>query len=121
MRDRLVELVKQAETEANKYIERENKAGRIPTAEDVATVYADYLIANGVIAPPCKAGDKIYKLYTNYSPFVSDYTVEEYGIPVKTVVGGYAIIPFSEVGKTVYLDEKEAMQALEAVKGRAEL
>ena len=28
---------------------------------------ADHLIANGVIVPPCKVGDKVWELYTQYN------------------------------------------------------
>ena len=54
MRDRLIELVKQ----------------RLPYGVSVGAKFeqrfcekvADYLLANGVIVPPCKIGDKVYYL-----------------------------------------------------------
>lgn len=50
MRDRLIELIRQAKKQtkgANCDIERN-------------MIFADYLIANGVIVPPAKFGDTIY-------------------------------------------------------------
>lgn len=53
MSDRLVELIRQGKKEFTKsditYIE---------------TYLADYLIANGVIVPPCKVGDEIWVVET---------------------------------------------------------
>lgn len=53
-KDRLIELIKEAKKQtknANSDLERN-------------MVFADYLIENGVIVPPCKVGDKMYKLCT---------------------------------------------------------
>ncbi len=50
MRDRLIELIKQAKKQtknANCDIERN-------------MIFADHLLANGVIVPPCKVGDSVY-------------------------------------------------------------
>jgi hypothetical protein len=52
MRDRLIELIRQAKKStkgANCDLERE-------------MLFADYLLANGVIVPPCKVGDVVYRL-----------------------------------------------------------
>lgn len=44
MRDRLIELLKNAPRNTRAFYDQ----------------YADYLIANGVIVPPCKVGDDVY-------------------------------------------------------------
>lgn len=74
---------------------------------------ADYMLDNGIVVPPVKVGDKVYKIFTKYSPFVSDYVVENYGIPIKNVFEHYEVIPFDEIGKTVFLTKEEAEKALE--------
>lgn len=56
MRDRLIELI--------------NSYPCMSTAEDcflesISDDLADYLLANGVIVPPCKVGDKVYELTTS--------------------------------------------------------
>lgn len=53
MRDRLIELLKKT---VYRY-----------QYQDPAEAVADYLLANGVIVPPCKVGDKIYMLVTKHT------------------------------------------------------
>ena len=54
-RDRLIELIKNAPTTDTVY-------GGIKLKQPAQTVQtiADYLLANGVIVPPCKVGDVVY-------------------------------------------------------------
>lgn len=53
MRERLIELI------ANE-----------PNSVDSIVAHADYLLANGVIVPPCKAGDVCYPLPRYRTPLV---------------------------------------------------
>ena len=55
MRDRLIEIIKKF------YL------------VDEPIDLADYLIANGVILPPCKVGDKIYKIMKKIIDFFRNY------------------------------------------------
>lgn len=88
----------------------------------------DYLLANGVIVPPCKVGDIIYAKYSG--------TIEYYVIDKVIHNGsnsfdfeahlenedGYEIdfIEFGtvEIGRTVFLTEEEAEQALKEREGK---
>lgn len=56
MRERLIELIKQGDkTFADKY------AGEILShIDELYDFIADHLLANGVIIPKCKVGDKVY-------------------------------------------------------------
>ena len=108
MRDRLVELIKQAKQNtknANCDLERN-------------MLFADYLIEHGVIVPPCKVGDVLYEIvdvpHTAYKPFVSAFPlkVEPYQIIYRNILGKYACIPFEKFGKTVFLTKEEAEKAL---------
>lgn len=68
MRDRLIELLKGAETKVSEALTR-------PLAlEEWLGIYADHLIANGVILPPCKVGDTYYTVerYCNTDPFETE-------------------------------------------------
>lgn len=60
-RDKLIELLKGAE----------NKVGEVLTKaldlDEWLSIYADYLLANGVIVPPCKVGDKVWYLHQRYN------------------------------------------------------
>jgi hypothetical protein len=51
-RDRLIELLKGADNNASQKL--------IMDYDDAIADNADYLLANGVIVPPCKVGDTVY-------------------------------------------------------------
>ena len=126
MRDRLIDLLKQADKSA---------AERIITDYGVAIAdNADYLLANGVIVLPVKVGDTVYK------PIITDNTkkpairtivvshinvdINNHGVsPHSFVVGRLknthcgASFYFDEIGKTVFLTKEEAEQALAKMKG----
>ncbi len=59
MRDRLIELLEEAD---NLYFERlrdaESASEILKIIKSVYERYADHLLANGVIVPPCKVGDE---------------------------------------------------------------
>lgn len=82
---------------------------------------ADYLLANGVIVPPCKVGDKVY--FDTYlhgdSVGVQSHKVinVKYVITTEPSKGGIgAEIPDYAFGKTVFLTREEAEKALEGYK-----
>lgn len=71
MRERLIELLKGAETKVTDIVSTPLELG------EWLAIYADHLLANGVIVPPCKVGDfvkcdaiyyEIYRMAT-YSDF----------------------------------------------------
>lgn len=120
-RERLVELLFNAETNGKKIKER----------------VADYLIANGVIVPPVKVGDTVYikgealeisfmqmsKEETLYCiqldcgerdcyvcPFYEDEVSWEGEHDCRTY--GYIEFTASDIGKTVFLTREEAEKAL---------
>lgn len=70
MRDRLVDLIKECHKKENDIMFGENR----PLEFDEWTgIYADHLIANGVIVPPCKVGDKVYTISIDRE--IEEYTV----------------------------------------------
>ena len=83
---------------------------------------ADYLLANGVIVPPCKVGDTVWTF--SYGKIVSGEVIdikwqceaENHGVFIReriSVSGEYtATIDFCEIGKTVFLTKEEVEQAL---------
>lgn len=109
MRDRLIELVKNAHDE-QKYL----------TSDKSINAIADYLLDNGVIVPPCKVGDKVYQVTRN---FISEFRVRFIEIStcgnlflhtdlISGIIHTGEIFPESEIGKTVFLAEEEAEKAL---------
>lgn len=103
MRDRLIELIKQAKKQtknANCDIERN-------------MIFADYLLANGVIVPPCKVGDKVYCIVEGFD-VVMDGHIRQFivaeGIFVDCVIRGYfsQVFHSSKIGEKVFLTREEA-------------
>lgn len=120
MRDRLIELLKQADDECAEYIcEHENAADRIPWYD----FFVKILLDNGVVVLPCKVGQTVY--------MIDDYDCEPYVLAVKidnikidkiSVWVGLRyplgmkyspLVPVDDIGKTVFLTREEAEQALE--------
>lgn len=62
MKNKLIELLQQADKKCNDTKQCENCIGFGQGNECVNHLIADHLLANGVIVPPCKAGDKAYHL-----------------------------------------------------------
>ena len=113
-RKRLVELLNTHQDYGTKYFYSENCQNISSTSNEII---ADCLLDNGIVVPPVKVGDKVYELNTTYTPFVSNYVVEDYGIPVKNILGYWRVIPFDEIGKTVFTSREDAEKAL---KGESE-
>ena len=63
MRESLIELFKKADEKAGEYIRENDHMDFIPTKDELAGVYADYLLANGVIVPPVAVGQICYQVY----------------------------------------------------------
>lgn len=123
MRDRLIEVMKKT------VVGVEN--GHIVLAETiwlprVFEAMADRLLANGVIVPPCKVGQKVWFLYVNldevieatvvkiaYNHFTSpqEWITIEY---VSPVIGKHSYTSRVDLmlGKTVFLTREEAEKAL---------
>ena len=115
MRDRLIELLMNSEAFNN----ADGKA-------DVKYI-ADYLLANGVIVPPCKVGDIVY--YFSHRPFnlallpntiyeadVMRIVTTRLGtslvIQIRNEYGVTEVPQISSFGKTVFLSREEAEAAL---------
>lgn len=115
-RERLIELLKSPHK-----AEQLRKIGaNIGKYEDdcIEAMVADFLLANGVIVPPCKVGDTVYRTIGNYCgekifkgvvDQISIYNEKEtifwvYGHPL-----GFGC---DDIGKTVFLSREEAEKAL---------
>ena len=130
MRDRLIELHKQAFWHLL-------DTGEPFTHEN----YADYLLANGVIVPPCKVGDTLWVQWSLSKGHKNDiYPVKVYALRYDTkknnmricVEGHFKITAYggnythyyngtfawNSVGKTVFLTKEEAEQALKGAEGK---
>ena len=84
----------------------------------------DYLIANGVIVPPCKVGNSIYEIVKGK---IIERKVEKLNVwrsgsidicyPWKG--GGYVCKTAADIGKTVFLTKEEAEEKLKELKNNA--
>lgn len=118
-KDRLLELLHKAP----------KGRGRISNYE-----LANYLLANGVIVPPCKVGDTVYtnlamrgwyyrdkdRPYSAKVVFIGLNNFEEMGGGLFNVAyekdGNMLQFRFSDIGKTVFLTKEEAEQKLKELK-----
>ena len=118
-RDSLIELIVNADT-------HDSYECRLCTKKDVSCVrcdaekFADYLLANGVIVPPCKVGDTVYDLARNIHTHIEKVTsgkvvriaITESGIDL--FVNNYvAKLPY---GKRSFLTKEEAEEKLKELK-----
>ena len=104
MRDRLIELLKRADKYAS---------GVCTDYDEAQEVCADFLLAEGVIVPPCKVGDTVWiagEYRGVYSATVRTFFFSH--CDVEMIRTTKCDIPFSDFGKTVFLTREEAEKAL---------
>ena len=109
MRDRLIELLKGAENKVAEMLTRPLEL------EEWLGIYADYLLANGVIVPPCKVGDTVY-----YPAFEINSVLSYKVISIKLNSKSLYVVcenclsksqmthRATQIGKTVFLTREEA-------------
>lgn len=110
MRDRLIELIHDSDLSLD------------------SVRLADHLIANGVICPPCKVGDKVYYMsknpinlsvlpYTIYEADIVRIVTTKFGtslvIQIHNEYGCTEIPNINDFGKTVFLTREEAEKECE--------
>jgi hypothetical protein len=119
MRNRLVELLKNAHDE-QKYL----------TSDKSIQAIADYLLANGVVVPPCKVGDRVYMVihdkrtkkpiecnvigfwYTNHEDCCTIHLSRYIDGKLHSTFS----VRFTDIGKTVFLTREDAERALKGEK-----
>ena len=115
MRDRLIELLCEGtlKTEictSDTHMECESCRGDC----GYCTILADYLIANGVIAPKVKAGQTVWfpsEYYDGPYPIVITH-LEIYEEEIRLYSYGGSEWIDTDIGKTVFLTREEAEKAL---------
>lgn len=92
---------------------------------DPAEVVADYLLDHGVIVPPCKVGDTVYKILDvewdvgEFVVYNAHYIYNDHKIIYDAECHSYEDINDvwfydDDIGKTVFLTREEAEKALKA-------
>jgi hypothetical protein len=102
MRDRLVELIQNSVNGCAKHW---------------AEVIADYLLANGVIVPPCKVGDTVYQVD---GVRIYESTIDEITYTARTTIYYTNGIAFDDraIGASIFLTKEEAEKALKGDEGK---
>ena len=117
MRDRLIELIQQADAMCGSRKQCEGCVG-FGKGEDCCDYnIADHLLANGVIVPPCKVGDTVYRISTRAHTkmrYIQETTISRIAIDKDGIWLFCACNPVARCvfGKTVFLTREEAEQAL---------
>ena len=122
MRDRLIELIDKAGGVATHHFFDDIKLCPNPVER-----IADHLLSNGVIVPPCKVGDSVFVLTSDSITGFEKSRVKRMllknlqdGMTIKIIIPcvcddwGGAVREFypEDFGKTVFLTQAEAEQAL---------
>lgn len=108
-RERLITLMQEVSQSKSDY------AGNIGLGQ-----IADYLLANGVIVPPCKVGDTVYMVFNNE---IIELTVislsymlltsfKQFNALTMNYRGAVLSYEIKDIGKTVFLTLEEAEKAL---------
>ena len=118
MRDKLTELIKQAEKQEC----LNTVCGDIDSLIDSprgTEFIADHLLANGVIVPPCKVGQKVWCIVdgVSFNPLeasIYSITIQAEGIIMRCGVKGYYGVSYmaTDFGKKFFASKEEAEQAL---------
>ena len=134
-REKLIELLRNTRYEYRRYIAMKDYEKRIAkTDEEFLAVddsivgeipfFADHLIANGVLIPPCKVGQEIWMVYSPKHPanpndkgkwFMLQDGVQRIiygakGLSIETWNVG--TIPAKEIGKKLFFTQEEAEATL---------
>jgi hypothetical protein len=110
MRDRLVELLNKAQ---NDWLRKEYDG---ETSKELAEYVADYLLSEGVIVPPCKVGDTVYRVARHKG--VWQVLPREVVSITHRLDHLYRLVweifstEYDRLGKTVFLTKEEAEKAL---------
>ena len=104
-KEKLIELLKKADENADLKC--------ITDYEDAVADIADYLLANGVIVPPCKVGDTVYLPIKTDWGTIENYEIVEVGqdrdgIYFRIYDEEQNKVYLEEIGKTVFLTKEEA-------------
>ena len=119
MRDRLIELIKQARNDWQ-------ISTMMPAKYTFDSWTADRLLANGVIVPPCKVGDTVYRVMADkrikrpyeYKVIGFWYSADETcnNLHLVRYVNGVfessMSVPFAEFNRILFLTKEEAERTL---------
>ena len=122
MRERLIKLIQQGKNKTPCQNDCDGKVCKDCENESIA----DYLLANGVIVPPCKVGDMVYLIPTyNSKPYcgVCEDKVQMIGITSRGIHikarNHHDHNKMYMLGKTIFLTKEEAEKKLKELNNNA--
>ena len=125
MRERLIKMCENLILSCKSSLCADCEHNKIDYPDCMSAHFADYLLDNGVIVPPCKVGDKVYVIFKNeiYKATVFSMKIEteddHYLTLIKVnVFDKISMFKVFIFGKTVFLTREEAEKALQEVKGK---
>lgn len=113
MRERLIQLISNADEECKHSKDCKSCSGYRKGSQCMNYHIADYLIENGVVVLPCKVGDVVYRIYTRAwigEDVVREVVVSENGVFYIDDKG--RMTSCNKFGKTVFLTREDAEKAL---------
>ena len=117
-RERLMELLKQIDFDYTEECCERSENGSLPY-HPLEEFFADHLLTNGVIVPPCKVGDTVYVCFSRtrvieckVAQIIIEH-IEEIGMSF--ICYGGMRFDMRHWGKTVFLTREEAEKALEGM------
>ena len=123
MRERLIEMCENLILSCKSSLCADCEHNKIDYPLCMSVHFADYLLDNGVIVPPCKVGDIVYKVYDIESVHRQILELEvlmiEVGIQRKVCLKttkkhryNFDKATFEDFGKTVFTNREDAEKAL---------
>lgn len=115
MRERLIELIKEADKKVDEVLFSTKKP---LSSEEWGAIFADYLLENGVVVLPCKVGDTVYQVFpSGNEPFYEKQMVTEIEYSAcredYTIWCGIGHFDKLDLNKYIFLTQKEAEKAME--------
>lgn len=89
-------------------------------ARPKAYALTDHLLANGVIAPPCKVGDTVYMIFENEIrelrvislSYLFSSSFNHFNLHTENSRGAVLSYEMKDIGKSVFLTKEEAEEKL---------
>lgn len=120
MRDRLIELLEEADAKVGEYIRENDHMDFVPTRAELHGVEADHLLANDVIVPPYRCGTVVYVVRSQTSNgknlYMREERIDHYRVfndrTFMIFESGRTSVDNDLWGKRVFRAREEAEQAL---------
>ena len=123
MRDRLIDMCENLILSCKSSLCNDCEHNKIDYPHCMGVHFADYLLANGVIVPPCKVGDTVYFLDaicgTDGYCINNCCCIDCIHAELQVFEIDFDLSMYKEIGNTVFLTKEEAEAKLKELKENA--